>query len=45
VLMMCVNRLLFVATTIASALHVWRMKGTGNTKHDPAVEVHPTAAV
>ena len=34
-------RLLFTGTTILAALHVWRSRKTGNTAHDPAVEVQP----
>ncbi|TVY51374.1 hypothetical protein LCER1_G007744 [Lachnellula cervina] len=33
--------LLFAGTTILAALHVWRSRKTGNTAHDPAVEVQP----
>ncbi|TVY85597.1 hypothetical protein LAWI1_G008674, partial [Lachnellula willkommii] len=33
--------LLFTGTTILAALHVWRSRKTGDTAHDPAVEVQP----
>jgi hypothetical protein len=33
-------RLLFAATTVMAAVHCWNTRGTHNTKHDPAVEVH-----
>jgi len=32
--------LLFCATTIMAALHVWRTRGSRSGKHDPAMEVH-----
>jgi len=32
--------LLFAATTVMAAVHCWNTRGTHNTKHDPAVEVH-----
>jgi len=35
--------LLFLATTIMAALHVWRTRGSHTGKHDPAMEVHTTA--
>jgi len=38
---MCGNRLLFAATTVMAAMHCWNTRGTHNSKHDPAVEVHP----
>lgn len=40
-MLMCGNRLLFAATTVMAAMHCWNTRGTHNSKHDPAVEVHP----
>lgn len=34
--------LLFSATTLMAAVHVWRTRHTHNSKHDPNMEVHPS---
>ncbi|KAH6678723.1 membrane-associating domain-containing protein [Halenospora varia] len=37
---------LFLITTVMAALHCWRTKDSGSTKHDPAIEVQqPTSVV
>jgi len=35
--------LLFSATMIMAGLHVWRTRNGHNNKHDPNMEVHPSA--
>jgi hypothetical protein len=37
------SRLLFAATTVMASVHVWRTRDSSSPRHDPNMEVHPSA--